>query len=342
MIDLLPTGDQQQIVEAVSGVLADQFPIERLRDREPGRREREKWSDLAALGWLGLGIDQALGGSGLTSADEALTFRAFGRHLVGPSILGTVLAAHAAASAGMKQLLGQILSGERRAGLARPIAGATLGPSLKGPFYLIDCDAADLVVSWNADGLALVERPAFGDLESRLPMDWAVSLLRGTAAGGLPLVWIAAGAATLTRRADLMVAAMHVGIAEASRDMAVAYAKLREQFGQKIGSFQAVKHRCADMAVRAEAAWTQTAFAAIALAEGKPGIGFETVAARILANDAAIRNAEANIQVHGGIGFTAQADPHWFVKRAHLLAQLGPAIRQQQRALMAMPEARPG
>jgi alkylation response protein AidB-like acyl-CoA dehydrogenase len=115
--------------------------------------------------------------------------------------------------------------------------------------------------------------------------------------------------------------------------MGVAYAKIREQFGQPIGGFQAIKHHCADMAARAEAAYSASVFAALSVVAGRSDATFQAASARIVAADAAIRNAATNIQVHGGIGFTAECDANLFLKRAHLLEKIGGATRGQQRLL---------
>ncbi|MGJ3627928.1 acyl-CoA dehydrogenase family protein [Sphingomonas sp. MMS24-JH45] len=121
---------------------------------------------------------------------------------------------------------------------------------------------------------------------------------------------------------SLLLSAYLTGVAQASTAMAVAYAGTREQFGQPIGAFQAVKHICADMATRAAAAEAQTFFAAATFGRGADD-GAEVAAARLLAADAALANAKANIQVHGGMGFTAECDAHLLLKRAHLVARLG-------------------
>jgi len=94
---------------------------------------------------------------------------------------------------------------------------------------------------------------------------------------------------------------------------------VRQQFGRPIGSFQAVKHRCADMAVRAEVARSLTTFAAVALAEGEETAPRHVAAAKVLATDAALANAADNVQNHGGMGFTWEADAHLYLKRAWLL-----------------------
>jgi alkylation response protein AidB-like acyl-CoA dehydrogenase len=123
---------------------------------------------------------------------------------------------------------------------------------------------------------------------------------------------------------QLLAAAYALGTADAARDMACAYALVREQFGKPIGSFQAIKHICADMAVRAAVARSQLYFAACALDESADDAAYHIAVAKRLSDRAALDNARANIQVHGGIGMTDEAAPHLCLKRAHLLAFIAP------------------
>jgi alkylation response protein AidB-like acyl-CoA dehydrogenase len=99
----------------------------------------------------------------------------------------------------------------------------------------------------------------------------------------------------------------------------VAYAGIREQFGRPIGSFQAVKHHCANMAIAARCARDQTTFAAVAIDEERPDAQLQVECAYLIAATAALENAGKNIQIHGGMGFSDEADPHLFLKRAQLL-----------------------
>ncbi len=112
-------------------------------------------------------------------------------------------------------------------------------------------------------------------------------------------------------------------MAEAARDLAVDYAKTREQFGRPIGSFQAIKHRCADMAITARALRAQLGMATLALHGGWPDAGLQVDTCRLLAARTALANAAACIQIHGGMGFTAECDAHLYLLRAHLYEHLG-------------------
>jgi alkylation response protein AidB-like acyl-CoA dehydrogenase len=127
------------------------------------------------------------------------------------------------------------------------------------------------------------------------------------------------GANGLREMATVLVAAELAGIAERSTELSVDFAKVREQFGRPIGTFQAIKHRCADMAVRAEVARSVVTYAAVALHEAAADAPLFVHAAKTLATDAAIANATDNVQNHGGMGYTWESDAHLYLKRARLM-----------------------
>jgi alkylation response protein AidB-like acyl-CoA dehydrogenase len=108
--------------------------------------------------------------------------------------------------------------------------------------------------------------------------------------------------------------------------MSVEFAKVRQQFGKPIGTFQAIKHRCADMATRTEVARAVVVFAAVAVQEavqeGEGNLDFHVHGAKALADDAAIQNATDNVQNHGGMGYTWESDAHLYLKRARVLEHL--------------------
>ena len=119
----------------------------------------------------------------------------------------------------------------------------------------------------------------------------------------------------------ILTGALCAGIAAATCDLAVDYAKGRHQFGRPIGSFQAVKHLCADMLVRAEVARAAVEAAAVTVDQPEVGDALRAAAgAALLAAEAAVANAKACIQVHGGMGFTWEVPVHLYLMRARVLA----------------------
>ncbi|MGW7079426.1 acyl-CoA dehydrogenase family protein [Streptomyces sp. NPDC054866] len=129
--------------------------------------------------------------------------------------------------------------------------------------------------------------------------------------------------------ADLLIAAEQLGSAGRTCEMAVRYARERTQFGQPIGAFQAVKHLCAQMLVRTEVARAAVYAASIT------GDGTEMTAAKLLADEAAVRGARDCLQVHGGMGFTWEADVHLHLKRAWVRAGLGQSAARAEEELAA-------
>ncbi len=133
--------------------------------------------------------------------------------------------------------------------------------------------------------------------------------------------------ARIWRRAQLVLGgALLVGLAAGTMEMAVAYAKQREQFGKPIGSFQAVKHMCADMLVAAETARAAVYAAAVTIDQPEVGDADRAAAgAGVLAVEAAIKNGKTSIQVHGGMGFTWEVPAHLYLMRARVLSvTIGP------------------
>ncbi|WEP00303.1 acyl-CoA dehydrogenase family protein [Streptomyces sp. FXJ1.172] len=129
--------------------------------------------------------------------------------------------------------------------------------------------------------------------------------------------------------ADLLSAAEQLGTADRVCELAVQHARTREQFGRPIGSFQAVQHLCADLLVRTEIARTAVYAAAVTADEA------DIAAARLLADEAAVRGARDCLQVHGGMGFTWEADVHLHLKRAWLRAERGGGGTQSEELLAA-------
>lgn len=335
-MNLLPTAEQQQIIDTIRGFLGSVAPVERLRpDKfgQIGNPDAALWPQLAGMGFLGLGLAERHGGIGLTAIEEALVYREFGRHLVSVGILGITLGSHLAAEAGLGGI-DAMLAGTAPIGLANPRGLISGGERPSGEFHLIEAEGAGHVVAMTPDGLALYNRDAFTGIELRLGMDSHMILERGILTGAAPLAW---SPEPLRARALLLLAAYAVGLAEAALAMAVDYAKVREQFGKPIGSFQAIKHKCADMAMVAEAASSQVAFASIMVAKGGPDATYHATAAKLMAVDAALKNGAQNIQVHGAFGFTAEADAHLFLKRAHLIDFLAGDLRAQRAALIRQP-----
>lgn len=314
---LAPDGHEVEIAEAATAFFADAMPIARLHkprsaDVDPALRAR-----LGEMGWFALAVPEAQGGSGLSAVEHALFFREAGRQCGPIDLLAQSLAANIADDA----LRGALISG---------LSGVALAVADGDVWRLLGAPAADYAIVV-APGEARIV-PLTGIVAASRPALDPVNSMRIVA--DLP----AASAERTDSRAwqfgQLGTAAMLVGIAETALDLIVEYAKVRETFGRKIGSWQAVRHACADMAVRCEAARAQLWYAAAALKETRSDAQVHLDTAKHLANQAAVANADATIQLHGGIGVTDEHDAHLLLKHALLLSRLFGAKRSLLGALL--------
>ena len=291
------------------------------------------WQALADQGLIGLCVSEECGGSGAGAVEHSLVVEELGRAFAPGPVLPTLTAALVLAQAGgtaAKELLPSLVDGTLTAAVAVE-DGLTATPTDDGIVvtgtagHLLGGGLADLFVLGAGDTWFVVEAGAVaveaqtGTDPTRRP---ATVALDGVAVPGSRVL---AGVTTQQVRAQVAVlaAAEATGIAGWCLDTAVEYANTREQFGRLIGSFQAVKHACADMLVRVEQARALVWDAARALDEPfSPGRELAEAAAVSFALDAAVENAKACIQVLGGIGFTWEHDAHVAFKRALSLRAL--------------------
>jgi alkylation response protein AidB-like acyl-CoA dehydrogenase len=319
-MDLTLSPDQEAVRDAIRAVLREQASSERVRAAmaTDDGFDPALWALAAELGWLGLTVSEAAGGAGYGLAEAMVLFVELGRSLACGPWLGTVIAAEALGRSA-HPLLPALLAGRERValvddpqdrlGAAAPVDGEIAG--------VVDGGVATRFLVLGSRAVRLVDAAA-ADVASVRAIDPTRRMSR-VAVRGVAAERVSEDAAGLRARAQVLVAAEAAGVAERTLDMSVEYAKVREQFGRPIGSFQAIKHRCADMAVRAEVARSAVTYAAVALGEGAADAAQSVPIAKALAGDAAIANATDNVQNHGGIGYTWEADPHLYLKRARLL-----------------------
>jgi len=331
MVDLRPTEEQRRLVDGVAAVLSERFPTTRYA-RLSRREAPDHWALVAELGWLGLGVAAAQSGAGLGIAEQVLVNREFGRFLLPVSVLATGYASAVAADRTEWNLSERFMTGSARCALGVPFGAAIVAADeVAGSFQVVDAEGASHVLVASGSALAIVDAQLL-QLEPVEAIDETVSLARAKCAALRPLA--SATSPDLLAALRLLLTAQLVGIAEIATARAAEYAKTRHQFGKPIGSFQAVAHLCADNAVRAEAAFCQLVFAAVALRDQRPDAIFQVDAAQLVAADAAVTNASDNIQVHGGMGFSAECDAHHFLKRALLLRQLAGSLAEPAQGLL--------
>jgi alkylation response protein AidB-like acyl-CoA dehydrogenase len=284
--------DQLALRDGIRGLVEGKLAMPRVR----AGFDRSVHDDLAAAGVLSLLAD------GFGHADAAVVLEELGRALVpGPIVWGLLAQAYAD-------------------GMADRVVGGVERPARDEPALVEHFDALDALVVVDAEGVSRVDPGAVESTAIAWPLDpltpvHAVERLRdGERIGGREEAaqWRLVGA--------VLTAAYSVGMAQACTERALAYAKERQQFDRPIGSFQAVKHILADMAVRAEVARAAVHAAAVHLDDPATGaVSRAASGAKLLAGEAAIANGRAATQVHGGMGFTWEVDIHLYLKRAWVL-----------------------
>jgi alkylation response protein AidB-like acyl-CoA dehydrogenase len=299
-------------------------------DDERGRSP-ERWRKLGELGVLGLLVPEQHGGSGLGEVDMVLVLEEAGRSVLPEPLLeSAALAAPLLARAGNDALQGEWLPR-----LASGAAVASVG--LQSQPYVVDATADLLLLERDGELHAVTQdRVTLQPLKS---VDGARRLFKVTAETGDDTLigssaehgqWAFDHAAAAT-------AAQLVGIAGALLDQTVEYVKQREQFGRKVGSFQAVQHRLADMLLQVESARSAVYYAAYALANSLPDASLAASVAKAAANDAERYANQNALQLHGGIGFTWEHDLHLWLKRGKALEwQYGDADFHRKRIAEAI------
>jgi len=312
-MDFEVTEFQTELADGIRRLCEGAFPLEVVRRTESTERvvDRAGWARLGEAGVFHLCLAEEAGGVGLGLAEAALVYEELGRALVP----GPLVASHLAAG-----LVDGADDGSVVVGLVeRPVPGAPGASTL--PVVVEHLADLDVLLVLSDAGIERLD-PATLDATPRTrPMDpltpvWSVPVLPDGEPVAGPDV-----AAWWRRDGAVLTAALQVGLAQWVCDLAVAYAKERVQFGRPIGGFQAVKHLCADMAVRAELA--RCAVQAAAVTVDQPDVGDPDVAAagaKLLADEAAVTNGRSCIQVHGGMGFTWEVPAHLAYKRARVLA----------------------
>ena len=340
--------DLKQLREQARKFLRERCPSAAVRRvlEGPEPYDQELWKEIAAMGWTGAAIPEEFGGAGLGHLGLCVLAEELGSALAPVPFSSSVYLAAEALMAGgseaqKKAWLPRLASGELIATLAlaegpgkadlRKLRttfrnGVLSGEKLPVP----DGDVADVtvVVAQGERGLVLaladlkasgITRAAVETIDpsrshARITFDNAPAEALGAAGEGEALL------RRVQDRAAVLFAFEQVGGAQRSLEMARDYALERYAFGRPIGSFQAIKHKLADVYVATELARSNAYYGAWALARNAPELPVAAASARISANDAFFLAAKENIQVHGGMGFTWEFDCHLYYRRAKLLS----------------------
>jgi len=315
-VDFELSEDQEALRSAARDLLDDRAGPGRVRAvvDAGGGRDDELWKAMTAQGWMGVELAEAQGGLGLGMVEAAVLLEEIGRHAAPAPFLSSSLAlgslARAAASGvqASARWVEPLLAGE----VVGAVAWDARAPVLYAP--------SAAVVVLVRDGEVVAAEVADSDRPSREPamdrtreLGWVdAGRLRSFRLGGEEAVIALVDRGAVAHCAEMLGAAARV------LEMTVSYAKDRVQFGRPIGSFQAVKHRCADMLVDVEGMRSAVYYAAWCVASGHPDASVAASTAKVWCSDAARRVMASGLQVHGGIGFTWEHDLHIYLKRAQL------------------------
>ena len=314
--------EQQSLRDAVTGYLGELPSARDVLEGDGRADDPAVWQRICTeQGWQAIAIPEEAGGFGFGQVELAVIFEALGRTLTPCPLLGVSMATAALieAGAGAHPYLARIAEGQT----AALVPGITAREH-EGDWVLtgtadqvVDAGAAALFVLLTDVGVfavpaaevAVASLPAFDITRSlgRVSVDLTVpeDALLGSPDPG-----------AVAARIESLLAAEATGAADATLEMAVEYAKVRVQYGKPIGSFQAIQHLCADMLVHVESARSAAWYAAWSIAHGSDDSRRAARVAKATASEALLHCAGANIQIHGGIGFTWEHDAHLYFKRA--------------------------
>ena len=326
------TDDHRELAEVARAFLTSQKARAAARSLldSPEESRPTFWPDVVELGWLGLHIDEEHGGSGFGLPELVVVVEELGRAVAPGPFVPTVIASAVIAKDGVgeqkSRLLPGLIDGTVTAGIgldggvrvndgvASGDAGIVLGAGL-----------AELLLVAAGDDLLVLERDRAG-----VTVEVPGNLDPTRRSGRVRLDNVKVGSddivpgarSSALARARTLLAAEAVGGATDCVEAAVDYAKVRQQFGRTIATFQAVKHHCANMLVASESATAAVWDASRAVAEDEEQFRLIAAVAAALAFSAYARNAELNIQVHGGIGFTWEHDAHLHLRRSLVTSAL--------------------
>jgi alkylation response protein AidB-like acyl-CoA dehydrogenase len=357
--------EQQAIRETARELLASRFKSERIRElaASPEGTDPSGWAEMAELGWPGLALPEEWGGQGLGAVELAVLFEEMGSALAPSPLFSNTAVGLALAAAGSEAQkeshLRPLAEGSRRGTPALFDAGSSATPGaygmngrpdgdgivLDGEKVLVpDAAAADFFLVATGDGRRhLLDSNAEGVTivpEASIDQTRRLSSVRFEGVRVPPEATLPGHGAALEPAFDLAcvaLAAESTGVAQRTLEMAVSYAKDRQQFGRPIGSYQAVSHRCAQMLLETENSRSAVYGAAWAADAEPDSLPRAAASAKAYASDAGWRVPDASIQVHGGIGFTWEHDLHFYLKRGRANAALyGDARWHRERVARAI------
>jgi alkylation response protein AidB-like acyl-CoA dehydrogenase len=331
-MDFELSDDQRALQEAAASLLDNLASSERVRAAAKEERGYDAvlWKAMVDQGWMGVELPEDSGGLGLGTVEATVLYEQVGRHVAPAPFVESALA------------LGALARGEADSWVERLLSGDAIGcvawrPDAPVPYAPV----ADVAVVLGDDEVRAVDLTAGSPVDREPAMD-LTRPLGWLDLTGRPAQAIGGGeeANALLDRGAAAYSATLLGGAARVLELTVDYAKERVQFGKPIGSFQAVKHRCADMLVDVEGMRSVAYWAAWSIGAGEADAALAASTAKIWCSDAAKRVMASGLQVHGGIGFTWEHDLHLFLKRSQLdQLAFGDASRHRERLAHVLRES---
>ena len=359
------SAEHDELRRVVRDFLSERSPSSEVRRLMAAGESRDDrvWALLAGqLGLTGIAVPERFGGAGYGPVELGIVLEEMGAALlVAPYFATVALAGQALAASGDEDAMARWLPGIADGSLTATLAvaeesgswdltevAATAAPAGDGwavtgtKLFVIDGHTADLLLAVahapDGPGVFAVERDTAGTERVRLDSLDPTRALAAVSLHGAQAVRVGAGRDTtawLAQARDLILAALaaeQLGGAARCLDMSVEYAKIREQFGRPIGSFQAIKHKCANLLLEVECGRSAVYHARDALAGGQPDAPLAAALAYVYCSQAFTHAAKECIQIHGGIGCTWEHDAHLYLRRAKSSQLLfGPPARQRTR-----------
>lgn len=323
------TDDQQEIKRTAKEMLGSRSTLERVRSAAESKAyDPGLWKELCELGWPGVATSEQYGGGGLGVVELAGLLEEGGYALAGSPFLATTACGAAIQEAGSEA--------QKESWLPRLATGEVAGTLAVAGELAPDAAGADVLVLVDSNGggarLLTGEQAGASAIETIDPTRRYGVVTADDSEGeempGDEQAALAIGA--------LITAAELVGICQRSLDVTLEYVKDRKQFGRPVGSFQAVQHKCARMLMQTEAARSATYFGAWAADADRDRLIEGASLAKASSSEAGVEVTGSAIQAHGGIGFTWEADIHWFFKRAQLDAAYLGATKSHRSRLAAL------
>lgn len=320
--------------------------IRALRFTRPGF-DHDVWQQMGELGWIGLRLPETQGGVGLGMIESVALYEELGRGLVPePLIAGSFAASLLAQTEGETELLAELVAGKINVAVAWADSAdaMTAGKAGTDRCFVVAADAGGPILVPEADGRGIALRlleagDATIDSSEMQDGSWTSTVSVPDGTGRIVAHDVAPVFARALDEAALSTAAYLLGVAERAFEMTVAYLGERRQFGQPLGAFQALQHRCADIKTQLVLTRVSIEGAAADVDDNRKDAVTAVSRAKVRAADAALLVAREAVQMHGAIGYTDEYDVGLYVRKAMVLANAYGSASAHRRRFVALVDA---